>query len=99
MIDLDNAAKVLNEFLEADQVGCNIFFSRSVGVNHKVCIHPTILVADATAVPGYRLLSPLGLINGLVGDNSDRVLVKHMDDRGKLLKFTVGTLKEGKVTP
>ncbi len=93
---IENAVQVLNAFLVADPGATNELFKHKVRVNQLVCDHPTIQVRGAAGETEGNL-TVLGLLNGVLQE-ANKVVVAEMEIDGTILQFSIGTLKNGRVS-
>ena len=68
---IDNAVRVLNEALIADQDAIQELMSVEVRANRRLEPHPTIQVWRKNKGDDECVLRPIGLINGLFGVDED----------------------------
>ena len=94
---IENTVKVLNELLEADPKATNEFFRQRIVVNKSVCDHPTIRVLPARqrgkGEIQYGILRPLGLINGLLLGEENKVIIMIMNESEMdIIEFSIGII-------
>lgn len=87
-------ASVLNELLATDPKATNEFFGLGVYVNDKLASHPSLPVRGGSPIPNAPcVLTPLGLLNGLLSDGT--VLVMRVDGLdGQIAGFDVMPMVE-----